>query len=165
MLKKRFLLMVAMFFSFPLTALAANAGTAAPSFNLEDLNGSSVTLEQFKGKVVFLDFWGTWCAPCKEEMPELDKLYNKYRKEGFEVIGVSINGSRPDIEKFLQKVPVGFHILIDDKDRAGDAYRVSSLPVGFIIGKDGIIRHKHMGFGSEFLPMYEKEIIELLKQK
>jgi peroxiredoxin len=161
---KKYFLVIMVLLSFPLASFAGKVGTTAPDFSLEDLNGNKVRLEQFKGKVVFLVFWGTWCAPCREELPELDKLYTNYRKQGFEVIGVSVNASRSDVTKFLQKIPVGFQILLDKKDEAGDAYRVSSLPIGYLIGKDGTIRHQHMGFGPEFIPEYEKEIQELLKQ-
>lgn len=138
-------------------------GTAAPDFSLADLNGKAVTLKQFKGKVVFLTFWESWCTPCRDELPELDALYARYGKDGLEVIGISTETSRSGMVKFLQKVPVTFKVLIDENGAAGDAYRVSGLPTGFIIGRDGVIRHKHVGFGKEFLPMYEKEIVEQLK--
>jgi peroxiredoxin len=72
---------------------ADQAGTVAPAFALRDLNGNSVTLEQFRGKVVFLDFWALWCTPCRKELPELDTLYRKYGKEGFVVIGICMETS------------------------------------------------------------------------
>jgi peroxiredoxin len=149
----------------PIRARSAQNGAVAPSFSLVDRTGQTISLEHFKGKIIFLGFWGTWCAPCREELPALDKLYAKYRKAGLEVIGISIKSSRSDVEKFLRNVPVNFHILLDGDDKAGDAYRVSSLPTGFLIDKNGVIRYKHMGFGDEFLPLYEKEIVELLKEK
>ena len=163
MLKKSLFIAV-LLLSFPLFSYAGIVGTVAPAFSLEDLNGKAVTLEQFKGKVVFVAFWAPWCGPCKEELPELGKLYNKYRNDGFEVIGISLDGSRSDVSKFIQKINIEFLILMDKKDAAGNAYRVSSLPVGFLIGKDGIIQRKHMGFGVEFITVYEREIQELLKQ-
>jgi peroxiredoxin len=149
----------------PVYSYSGQVGSMAPPFSLVDLTGKTVSLEHLKGKVVFLDFWAPWCAPCKEELPELDKLYRKYGKDGFEVVGISMDTSQAGVSKFLAKVPVTFLVLIDVKGDVSDAYRVSSLPTGFIISKDGTIRYRHLGFGSDFLPIYEKEIEELLKSK
>ena len=143
-------------------AYAGQIGTKAPSFELPDLNGRTISLEQFIGKVVFLDFWAPWCIPCKEELPELDTLYKKYDKEGFVVIAMSIDTVDRDVLTFLKKVPLNVRVLIDKKNEVSDAYRVSSLPTGFIISRDGIIMYQHRGFDKGFLPVYEKEITELL---
>jgi len=147
----------------PVYASAGQIGAKAPSFELSDLNGRAISLEQFKGKVVFLDFWAPWCIPCKQELPELDNLYKKYRKDGLEVIGISMDVSEKDIAVFMQKHPLSMHIIVDKKSEVSDAYRVSSLPTGFIISRDGVIKRQHRGFDKELLPMYEKEIAELLK--
>ena len=136
----------------------------APSFTLYDVHGKSVSFEEFRGRVVFLTFWAVWCIPCREELPELDRLYQKYKKEGFEVIAVSVDSSEAAVENFLRKIPVSFTVLLDKKSNVNDDYGVSGLPIGFIIGKDGNIRFIHKGFGKEFLPLYEKEIADLIKQ-
>ena len=148
----------------PAFAYSSQAGTVAPDFSLGDLSGKPFTLKQFKGKVVFLDFWAPWCDPCREELPVLDALYKKYGKEGLEVIGVDIDDSEKRAAEFFQKVPVTLTILIDRKAAVRRDYRIRTLPTAFIVGKDGVIRYVHMGFGKEFLQMYEKEIVELLKQ-
>jgi peroxiredoxin len=147
----------------PSVSYSGQIGSAAPAFNLVGVNGKGVSLEQFKGKVVFLAFWAPWCSPCREELPALDDLYNKFGKDGFQVIGISVDDSRKDVEAFLRKVSVSFPILLDKGD-VNEAYRVTGLPTGFIVGRDGIIRHIHRGFGKEFIAIYEKEIQELLKQ-
>ena len=153
------LLLVIMLPSF---ARAGQIGTAAPDCSLPDLKGNTVTLQQMKGKVVFLDFWAPWCDQCREELPALDVLFRKYRIEGLIVIGVDIDSSEERAADFLQKAPVAFTILMDRKGAMRRAYRFRALPTAFIIDKNGVIRYVHMGFGTEFLPMYEKEIIELL---
>ena len=147
----------------PVYSYAGQAGTVAPSFSLADLNGKTITLEQFRGKVVFLNFWALWCGPCREELPELDRLYRKYGKEGLEVIGICMETSEARVISFLRKVRVTFPILMDKNGDTAEAYRFSGLPSGFIIGRDGVIRHRHTGYGRELLPEYEKEIMELLK--
>jgi thiol-disulfide isomerase/thioredoxin len=147
----------------PASSPAGQIGTAAPNFSLTDLNGNVVTLEQFKRKAVLLNFWAPWCIPCREELPELDRLNKEYGKDGFQVIGISVDDSQEDVGTFLRKVPVSFPILLDGGD-VNEAYLVTGLPTGFIVGRDGIIRYVHRGFGKEFLPMYEKEIEELLNR-
>jgi peroxiredoxin len=150
---------------FPVVSYSEQIGSAAPVFNLTDINGQGVSLEQFKGKVVLLTFWAPWCAPCCEELPVLEELHRKYRKDGFAVVSVSMQTSESGVVKLLRKLPVSFTVLLDKKGDVSDAYRVSGLPEGFIIGRDGVIRRRHRGFGREFLPIYEKEIAELLNQK
>lgn len=148
----------------PFKAYSAGVGEAAPVFTLKDMKGNTVTLESFKGKIVFLDFWASWCGPCKEEFPELDALYQKYKKDGFEVIGVSVDNSASNVAEFLKKRPISFTVLTNTKGDVAETYGLPGMPTGFIIGKDGIIRHRHAGFSKAFLPVYEKEIVELLKK-
>lgn len=148
----------------PFCAEASQIGTEAPDCSLPDLNGNAVTLRQMKGKVVFLDFWAPWCDQCREELPALDVLFRKYRDDGLVVIGVDIDSSEKLLTAFLQKTPITFTILMDGRGAMRRAYRFRTLPTAFIVGKDGVIRYIHMGFGTEFLPAFEKEITELLKQ-
>jgi peroxiredoxin len=148
----------------PVYASSGQIGTMAPAFCLVDLNGRMVTLSQLKGKVVFLDFWAIWCISCREELPELDRLYMKFREEGFTVIGISVDASQAGVAAFLKKVPVTFPILIDQKGDVAEAYRFSGLPAGFLIDRDGIIRKQYKGFAMDLLPLYEKEISDLLKK-
>jgi peroxiredoxin len=153
-----------LFLLVPHAAFSAQVGSSAPSFSLKDLKGNIVNLSDFEGKVVFLDFWAPWCAPCREELPELDRLYKKYWEDGFEVVGICLDTSRARVTKFLQKVPVTFQILMDKQGDAAEAYRFSGLPAGFLIDRDGIIRKQYKGFARDLLPLYEKEISDLLKQ-
>jgi len=161
------IILIALLFAvtLPVFANAGQVGTSAPDFNLVDVNGKVVTLKQFRGKVVFLDFWAPWCDPCREELPALDALYKKYSNDGLEIIGIDIDSSEKLLTEFLQKVPVTFTILIDKKNVVRRGYSFRTLPTAFIIGKDGVIRYMQMGFGKEFLQMYDKEIDGLLKRQ
>jgi peroxiredoxin len=150
--------------TLPVFANAGQVGASAPDFILMDMNGKTVTLKQFRGKVVFLDFWAPWCDPCREEFPSLDALYKKYSNDGLAVIGISIDPSEKNVAEFLQRVPVAFTVLTDKKSVIRREYNFRTLPTAFIIGKDGVIRYVHMGLGKGFLQVYEKEIVELLKQ-
>lgn len=142
---------------------AAQIGAAAPAFHLTDLQGNPVSLESMQGKVIFLDFWAPWCAPCREELPVLDTLYKKYKNEGFQVLAISLDASEASILKYLLKTPLTFPVMIDKKSDVADAYGFSGLPAGFLIDKHKIIRHRYVGFDKTFVATYEKEIIELLK--
>lgn len=148
----------------PFYAHSAGVGDKVPAFSLKDTKGNTVTFETFKGKVVFLDFWATWCGPCKEELPALDAIYQKYGKDGFEVVAVSVDKSEPNVIDFLTKRPVSFTVLTDNTGKLASAFNLVGMPTGFIIGRDGVIVHKHAGFSKSFLPVYEKEIVELLKR-
>ncbi|HTG01954.1 MAG TPA: TlpA disulfide reductase family protein [Nitrospirota bacterium] len=153
-----------LFCVLPASAEADQVGAMAPPFSIPDLNGNIVTLQHLKGRVVVLDFWAPWCDQCREELPAFDALFNKYKNDGLVVIGVDIDSSKKLVAEFLQKTSVNFTVVMDLKGAMRRAYRFRTLPTAFIIGKDGIIRYVHMSFGKEQLPLFDKEIAELLKQ-
>jgi peroxiredoxin len=159
------LVIIVVFMVIPAFVHAGQFPESAPSFTLTDLNGKSVSLAEFRDDIVFLVFWASWCSPCREELPELDLIYSKFKQESFEVIAVSVDVSDKAVVNFLHKFPVSFTVLLDKQGDVNDAYRISGLPTSFAIGRKGIIRHVHFGFSKELLPMYEKEIADLIKQK
>ena len=148
----------------PVPVFAGKPGDAAPAFTLADVHGNTVTLDGLKGKVVLLNFWAPWCRSCKEELPGLDDLHKKYSSRGFTVLSICIERSDSVVSKYLQKRQVSFPVLVDKNGEIADTYRFSGLPASFLIGKDGIIRYRHMGFGKELLKIYEQEITDLLNK-
>ena len=119
-----------------------------PSVNLHDAEGLEVLINDYKGKVVLLDFWATWCLPCRKELPHIQKLHEEYADEGLVVIGVS-NESPETIRKFLQKHSYTFSILVDEESEACKALKVKSIPACFIIDEEGIVRDHLVGMQSE----------------
>ena len=117
----------------------------APDFTLKDLNGKSISLSSFKGKVVLLNFFATWCPPCRAEMPAFNKLYREKKIRGLEIISVSTDRSINDIKDFLQKNKVDFPILFDADRSVSKQYRVFSMPTTFLIDKTGKIVEKFYG--------------------
>ena len=117
----------------------------APDFTAKDLNGKTVSLSAFKGKVVLLNFWATWCPPCRAEMPSLNKLYNMLKPRGLEVVAVSTDRSISDIKDFIESHRVGFPVLFDSERSASKLYRVFSMPTTFLIDRKGIIVEKFYG--------------------
>src|SRR4030042_3298294 len=117
----------------------------APDFTLKDLNGKTVSLSAFKGKVVLLNFFATWCPPCRAEMPALNKLYHTLKPRGLEVISVSTDRSINDIKDFLETHKVDFPILFDADRNVAKQYRVFSMPTTFLINRNGVIVEKFYG--------------------
>ena len=121
-------------------------GTLAPDFTLESLDGKNMRLSDFRGKAVLLNFWATWCAPCKIEMPWFVELQQQYGNQGLQIVGVAMDdASKEDIAKFAKEMGVNYPVLIG-KESVGDEYGgVPALPESFFIGRDGKIVDKIMG--------------------
>lgn len=116
----------------------------AAEFNLVATNGKSISLEEFHGKFVLLNFWATWCAPCRKEMPSMNNLHNQLNGRGLEVVGVHVGPSLAGVKKFLEAVPVDFTILID-KNMSLASWGVKGLPTTFLINPDSKIIYKATG--------------------
>lgn len=121
-----------------------NGKPRAASFSLEDTNGNQVNLKDYKGKFVLLNFWATWCAPCRKEMPAMSNLHDEFKGESLEVVGVHVGPSLAGVKKFLEAVPVNFTILID-KDMSLANWGVQGLPTTFLINPDGKLVYKAIG--------------------
>ena len=123
----------------------AAVGKPAPNFDTVDLNGEVWSLSKLKGKVVFVNFWATWCAPCREEMPSMQRLYSKLPKDNFKMLAL-FNNDKPELVKnFVSKLGLTFPILSDEYNFAGPKYGLTGVPETFIIDKQGIIREKFIG--------------------
>ena len=143
-------------------ASSACAQTANLSLNFKDIQGKSLALSDYKGKVVLLDFWATWCPPCRKEIPGFIEMYNSYRSRGFVVIGVSMDDSTSDIKKFAKRYKMNYPILLGaGRDDLEPAFGQLPLPTAFVIGRDGRICAKHDGLTPK--EDFEREIVPLLE--
>ena len=123
----------------------SRVGQKAPDFTLPDIDGRSVSLSRYEGKVVILDFWASWCAPCIRELPVYQDLQDKYRERGFEMIGVNVADENPDIAGFLRKKEIRFTNLIGN-DEIQELYGpINGFPTTFIIDREGVIRDQFIG--------------------
>ncbi len=121
-------------------------GVPAPNFTLPDINGKMVSLTDYRGKVVFLNIWATWCSPCVEEMPSMEKLYQELKGESFEILAVSIDVSGAKaVLPFMKKHKLSFPALLDTKGAIKNLYQTTGIPESFIIDKNGIIAEKIIG--------------------
>lgn len=145
---------------------AAEVGQPAPQFTLPSLQQDQpVSLAQFTGKVIYLDFWASWCAPCRTSFPLLNKLHQKLQKQGFEVVAINLDEDKANAERFLKEFPVNFTILRDSSGEWADNYVVESMPTSFIIDKQGVIQKIHHGFVSDDINELEQKITSLLTEK
>ena len=115
-------------------------GHPAPDFTLPTLDGDSLSLSDFRGQAVVLNFWATWCPPCQAEMPELQETYTKYSAGGLVVLGVNQAEDRASVQAFMQERGLTFPVVLDEQYDASQQYQVNSLPTTFFIDRDGIIR-------------------------
>jgi peroxiredoxin len=123
--------------AFPVSRPAAP--TAAPDIELSDLAGRTTRLRDFRGRVVLLNFWATWCAPCREEMPALETLAQELGPQGLAVVGVNAREPREAVEAFVRAHRLSFPMLLDDDGRAGRAYQVFALPATFVVDRRGML--------------------------
>lgn len=118
----------------------------APNFTLPDLNGKKIELKDYRGKIVFLNFWATWCLTCEEEMPSMEKLYQKFKGNSFEILTISIDTEGKQIViPYMKKFDLTFPALLDPKSKVAKLYRTTGVPETFIINKEGFIVHKAIG--------------------
>lgn len=132
----------------------------APDFTLKTLDGPNLRLEEYRGQVVLINFWASWCGPCRQEMPILDRLHQRYEDTGFAVLGVNVEGSEGPARQLLDKVPVTFPVLIDENQRVSELYRLKAMPSTIVVDRDGVVRYVHLGYR----PGDEAKYVEMVKQ-
>lgn len=151
----------------------AIAGKRAPAFRVTDLSGRPVTLDHFQGKVVLLNVWATWCAPCREEMPSMQRLYQEMQGKDFEMVAVSVDdavdGAVPKdaLDKFAAELGLSFpmyHSTPDSPDDIQKAYQTTGVPESFLIGKDGIIYRRLSSATPWDSPQYREQILRLIAE-
>jgi peroxiredoxin len=136
----------------------------APDFTLRTLEGQNLRLGEQRGRVVLVNFWATWCGPCRQEMPHLNKLYEKYKSSGFVLLGVNVDDDARQAAGVAGKLGVTFPVLPDADKRVSKQYDLSAMPSTVLIDRDGRVRYLHRGYQNGFETTYEKQIRELLKE-
>jgi peroxiredoxin len=120
----------------------------APNFELESLDGEVVRLSNFRGKIVLLDFWATWCGPCKVQMKNLKKLKSLVNEDEVVIISIDVGESKSIVQEFISKEEVDWLVLLDPKGSTAKSYRIRAIPTLFIIDKEGLIKEKYVGVTS-----------------
>lgn len=157
-------IVVAAAFAAAASAALPRVGSPAPDFVLKSATGHNIRLSELRGQVVLINFWASWCGPCREELPLLEKLHARYRKAGFALLAVNIDDDRANADTLLRKLGVGLAPLYDGDKRVAKRYDVDTMPATLIVDRDGRVRYVHRGFRRGYEAKYEREVRELLTQ-
>jgi len=136
---------------------AVETGQAAPDFDLPGRLGA-VKLSDFKGKTVYLDFWASWCGPCRQSFPWMNEMQTRYRDKGFRVVGINVDQKTGDAMTFLKSNPAGFEVAFDQAGKTPRNYGIKGMPTSVLIGQDGKILMVHSGFRSDQRDQLERTI-------
>jgi len=139
---------------------AVGISDEAPDFTLKSLKGDNLRLEEYRGQVVLINFWASWCGPCRQEMPLLDRLHHRYEDTGFTVLGVNVEGDPKPAQEIVDKTKVTFPVLIDRDQRVSELYDLEAMPSTIVVDRDGVIRYIHLGYK----PGDESKYVEVVKK-
>jgi peroxiredoxin len=145
-------------------ALAAIGPGPAPDFTLKAMDGRNLRLHEQRGQVVMVNFWATWCAPCKQEMPHLNALYKKYKDSGFVLLGVNVDDDPSKAAAMAQSFGLAFPVLYDAGKTVARTYNLGAMPSTVLIDRDGVVRHIHRGYRDGLEATYEAQARALLKE-
>lgn len=146
------------------TANAATVQGKAPNFTLKSNTGKNIKLSELRGQVVLLNFWASWCGPCRQEMPLLEKLQQRYSALGFTVLGVNVEEDPSKAKSLLKDISVSFPILFDTQNTVSKQYQVSAMPSTVMIDRNGNMRYLHKGYKPGDEAQYQKWVKQLIKE-
>jgi peroxiredoxin len=151
---------------FAATALASSdlEGKAAPDFALKSSTGENLRLSEYRGDVVMINFWATWCGPCRQEMPLLDELYTRYERVGFNLLGVNIDDDSRRAMQMIEELGVNFPVLFDARKEVSKLYEVDAMPVTVLVDREGNVRYVHHGYKPGYEEKYLDQIRSLLRE-
>jgi len=151
---------------FALGGLASSGltGQPAPDFALRSATGENLRLSEYRGEVVMINFWATWCGPCQQEMPLLEELHNRYQRVGFRLLGVNIDDDSDRAMDMVQNLGVTFPVLFDETKVVSKLYQVEAMPVTVLLDRAGTVRYVHHGYKPGYEEHYLTEIRSLLRE-
>jgi len=141
-------------------ASSVKVAQPAPDFTLKSLSGPNLRLEEYRGRVVLINFWASWCGPCRQEMPILDRLHQRYEDTGFAVLGVNVEGKVDPAQEIVDKTKVTFPVLIDEGQTVSELYELEAMPSTVVVDRDGVVRYVHRGYK----PGDEAKYVEVVKK-
>lgn len=158
------LLVLSIALSFSALVSAESVNQKAPEITLPGMDGKTVKLSDFRGQVVMVNFWASWCQPCRTEMPYIEDIYKKYKKIGFTVLGVNVDENPAHGKKMLKEIPVSFPIVFDSDNKMIEKYEVQAMPSTYMVDRKGNIRDIHRGYKKGDEKAYENYIRKLLRE-
>jgi len=139
-------------------------GQTAPDFVLKSATGENLRLSEYRGDVVMINFWATWCGPCRQEMPLLDELYGRYQRVGFNLLGVNIDDDSRRAMAMVNELGIKFPVLFDEDKKVSKLYEVEAMPLTLLLDREGTVRHIHHGYQPGYEQKYLDEIRSLLRE-
>jgi peroxiredoxin len=153
----------------PVTVAASkapvNVGADAPDFALRSAAGSNLRLSEHRGQVVMINFWATWCGPCRQEMPKLDEIFARYERAGFALLGVNIDEDSERAQRLADELGVSFPLLFDDEQNVSRLYDVQAMPMTVMVDRSGKVRSVHYGYRAGMEQRYLDEVRALLREE
>jgi peroxiredoxin len=148
------------------TSLASSGleGQVAPDFALKSSTGENLRLSEYRGDVVMINFWATWCGPCRQEMPLLDELYTRYARVGFNLLGVNIDDDSRRAMQMVEELGINFPVLFDSRKEVSKLYEVEAMPVTVLVDREGTVRHVHHGYKPGYEDKYLDQVRSLLRE-
>lgn len=143
---------------------ASGPATDIPDLSLSDEGGRTLRLADFKGRVVLLDFWASWCVPCRVSFPAVDALHKELGSRGFAAVAINVDEQRKNADSFLEVRPHTMPVVFDPKGRAAEAYALAAMPSALILDRTGHVRFRHMGYTEKTIAQYRTEVLQLLKE-
>ena len=145
-------------------AVADMTGKQAPDFALKSSTGENLRLSEYRGEVVMVNFWATWCGPCRQEMPLLEELFSRYERVGFTLLGVNIDDDPRRAMQMAKELGVTFPVVFDDRKEVSRLYDVNAMPVTVLVDKEGRVRHVHHGYKPGYEEKYLTQVRSLLRE-
>ena len=149
---------------FATAAWAGMAEAPAPDFTLKSASGENLRLSELRGEVVMINFWASWCGPCRLEMPILSELHDKYRAMGFTVLGVNVEENSSEARKLLKEIPVSFPVLFDNDSTVSKQYDVVAMPSTVLVDRNGNMRYLHKGYKPGLENTYVEQVRSLIRE-
>jgi peroxiredoxin len=163
-LKNTFMALVFSVFAASSLASSGMEGQPAPDFSLKSSTGENLRLSEYRGDVVMINFWATWCGPCRQEMPLLDELYSRYQRVGFNLLGVNIDDDSRRAMQMIEELGVNFPVLFDARKEVSKLYEVEAMPVTVIVDRSGNVRYIHHGYKPGYEDKYLDQVRSLLRE-
>ena len=160
----RIILLVLAIFMGSSLASSGLTGQTAPDFVLKSATGENLRLSEYRGDVVMINFWATWCGPCRQEMPLLDELYDRYQRVGFNLLGVNIDDDSRRAMAMVNELGISFPVLFDEDKKVSKLYEVEAMPLTLLLDREGTVRHVHHGYQPGYEQKYLNEIRSLLRE-
>ena len=149
---------------FTAAVTATTAQAPAPDFTLKSNSGENIRLSELRGEVVLINFWASWCGPCRQEMPILSELHDKYKAMGFTVLGVNVEENSSAARKLLKDMPVSFPVLFDNDSSVSKQYDVAAMPSTVLVDRNGDMRYLHRGYKPGLEDIYVEQVRNLIRE-